>query len=814
MLNTIRVLGHHFNIRTTIFGDLMMNDLLANWLVKYRFALALLSILTLGFFAYGMTTLKMNTDFRIFFNDDYPSLVAYDNMETIYSRSDNILFLVGAADGEVFTKENLTIIESLTEEAWKLSFSTRVDSITNYQHTYAENDDLIVEQLVEDASLLTNTDLARIKEISLNDAVLLKRLIAPRSHVTVVHVSLELPEPQGKAVIKVMTEARALSKRFMDANPGLVIHLAGQTPINNAFNEVATEDFSGLWPIMLLLIIFFSIILLRSVSATVSLMILIVSGIIMTMGTTGWIGWAINSVNATAPTIILTLAVADCVHLLATYLQQIREGDNKVEAMSESLRINIQPIFLTSFTTAIGFLSMNFSDSPPFRELGNIAAIGVMGTLIYTLTLLPAVAILLTNTKQARKSKKTINLAPFSRWIIKNQNVIFIGTIVVSLGFISMVPLNSLNDDTIGYFHKNTEIRQASDYAQDNISGVQRIGYSFDTGTSGGINEPAFLQKMEAFTEWVRVQPEVDHIYTYSDIIKRLNQNMHGDDPSYYRLPQSRELASQYLLLYEMSLPFGLDLTNQVSADKSSLRVTVTLKNARANKLLGFEDRVQVWLQENAPELASPGASIAIMFANIGQDNIKGMLKGTAIALIIISLTLIIAFRSVKYGLLSLIPNAFPAGIAFGIWGIFVGNINLGAAVVFSITLGIVVDDSVHYLSKYIRSRKENKSSPEEAVHYAFEHVGMALVITTIILTVGFFTLYFSNFDVNSTMGLLVSGTIVIALVFDMLFLPTLLLKEEKWERRHLAKNEVNATKSPSLQDSSNQEPEGDSLAS
>jgi len=251
---------------------------------------------------------------------------------------------------------------------------------------------------------------------------------------------------------------------------------------------------------------------------------------------------------------------------------------------------------------------------------------------------------------------------------------------------------------------------------------------------------------------------------------------MHGDDPTWYKLPDNQELAAQYLLLYEMSLPYGLDLNNQLNVDKSSTRVVVTLKNQTSNEQLIIEERITAWFVENAPQYKATLASPTLMFAHIGQRNIISMITGTIIALLLISLVLGFALRSVRFGLISLLPNILPATVAFGVWGLLVGQIGLGLSIVASMTLGIVVDDTVHFLSKYLHARRNKGADTRAAVQYAFSSVGRALWITTFVLVCGFMVLAQSTFKVNAEMGLMTAITILIALIVDFLFLPPLLM--------------------------------------
>jgi len=350
----------------------------------------------------------------------------------------------------------------------------------------------------------------------------------------------------------------------------------------------------------------------------------------------------------------------------------------------------------------------------------------------------------------------------------------------MSLGcllLISFVPQNELNDDFVKYFSEKIEFRRDADFASANLSGLYLIDYSLKSGLDGGVSDPGFQQNIENFANWYRQQPEVIHVNVIADTFKRLNKSMHGDEQSWYRLPDARELAAQYLLLYEMSLPYGLDLNNQINIDKSATRMTVMLHNMTTKTVLALEQRAQQWLRDNVPaSMHNEGASPTIMFSNIGERNIKSMLLGTTLALILISLILVFALRSVKIGVLSLIPNLIPAALAFGAWGIFVGQIGLALSVVTGMTLGIVVDDSVHFLSKYLRARREKGLDAQDAVRYAFSTVGLALVVTSVVLVAGFTVLTFSAFALNSNMAFMTAVTIIFAIVADFLLLPPLLM--------------------------------------
>ncbi|WP_297526923.1 efflux RND transporter permease subunit [Thiohalobacter sp.] len=759
-----------------------MNLRFAEGIVRWRIMVLLLFTGLALAIATGAVRLHFTTDYRVFFSEDNPQLQAFEAIQNTYTKNDNVLFVIAPHGGEVFTRDTLAAVEWLTEQSWQIPYSIRVDSVTNFQNTYAEGEDeLVVEDLVDGAEHLTDEDLARVRAIALSEPLLVNRLISPSAHATGVNVTIQLPGVDQEAEVpEVVAHARMLRERLLERYPDLRVELTGMILMNNAFSEETRNDMQTLVPIMFGVIFVTLMLLLRSLTATLATFVVIVLSIITAMGLTGWLGIALTPPSATAPTIITTLAVANGVHVLVNFLHQMRKGVDKRAAMVESLRINLQPIFLTTLTTAIGFLSMNFSDAPPFRDLGNIVAMGVLAAFVYSVTVLPALMLLLPVRVRIHPEGHVHFMDRFAEFVVRQQKPLLWGMGIATLIIISFIPRNELNDEFVKYFDETIDFRRASDFATANLTGIYTIHYSLPAGETGGISRPDYLRKLDRFAQWLRGQPEVIHVNTFSDIMKRLNRNLHGDDPAWYRLPDDRELAAQYLLLYEMSLPYGLDLNNQVNIDKSATQLTVTLQNLSTNQLLGLEQRVQDWFAREAPDLRTDGASPAIMFAHIGRRNIHSMLLGTTFALVLISGILILALRSLKIGLVSLIPNLVPAALAFGLWGLFVGRVGLALSVVTGMTLGIVVDDTVHFLSKYLRARREQGIDAVDAVRYAFHTVGMALWVTSFVLAAGFFVLSRSSFELNSGMGLLTSLTILLALAADFLLLPTLLMRVDR----------------------------------
>jgi predicted RND superfamily exporter protein len=732
----------------------------------------------------GTQFLSFNNDTRVFFSEKNPQLQALEELENTYNKISSVFFAIAPRDGDVFTKVTLAAVEQLTENSWQIPHSTRVNSITNFQYTFVEDDDLLVENLVQNANSMSKTDVDRIRKMALSEPQLVNTLLSPSGHATGISVDIILPGKSIKETPEVAAYVRDMADQFREENTQIDIYLTGTILSDTAFGEISQRDMSTLTPLMFLMLLIIAGFALRSFTGFFSTLIIIVTSMLTGMGLAGWTGISLTSASAVAPTIILTLALADSIHILTTMFQQMRQGKSKSKAIVESLRINFKPVFITSVTTAIGFLSMNFSDAPPFRDLGNIVAMGVIAAFMYSIFFLPSLMAVLPIRLKTRNYVRHSFLNNLSNVLINKRKVVFWGMSIAIVLLITGISSIEFNDQFIKYFSEEIDIRRAADFVEINLRGGDEIQYSLKSGETGGISDPEYLKTIEEFAEWYRNQSKVVHVATITDIMKRLNRDMNGGDEFYYRIPESRELAAQYLLVYEMSLPFGHDLNNQINVDKSATRMIVSLKDVNTNELKEMDKKARHWLRVNASEkMNTYGSGLSIIWAHISERNINSMLGAALGALLLISAILIFALRSFKLGLLSLIPNLAPAFMAFGIWGLIVGRVGLGLSIIASMTLGIVVDDTVHFMSKYLRARRENHMNPQNAVRYSFKTVGTALWVTSFALVAGFMILTFSDYKMTSDMGLMSAITITLALVLDFIYLPVLLIKlEEKTE--------------------------------
>ena len=765
----------------------------AQWITRHPWLVMLAAILVVMAAASGGKHLAFKTDYRVFFSHDNPQLLTFEALEAMYTKNDNVMFVLAPKDGDAFSKETLEAVKTLTKKAWQTPYSTRVDSLANFQHTEAKGDDLLVMDLVGEDTDLSDDNRKKIKRIALSEPMLLNRIVSDRAHVTGVNVTVQLPGKKLSEVPEIVSFARNLAVEMKAQYPDIDIHLSGMVLMNNAFSEASKADMKKLVPISFALMLITLGLMIRGFSGTVATLLVIIGSIMTAMGMGGYLGFPLTPPSASTPTIVLTMAIANCVHILVAMLHEMRMGREKKAAIVESMRINMQPVFLASVTTALGFLSMNYSDVPPFHHLGNMVAIGVIASFFLSVTFLPALMTVLPVRVRQVINDDSHLMHRVGDFVVAQRHKLIWGMATLVIILIAAIPRNELNDVFVHYFDKTVPFRNDADFMTANLTGLYVIDYSLDSGEPGGISNPEFLKEVGAFADWYRQQPETIHVNTITDVMKRLNKNMHGDHESWYKLPEQRDLAAQYLLLYEMSLPYGLDLNNQINVDKSATRFTATLQTMSTNQLLAFDKRATQWLKANAPHVhTGEGSGTTMMFAHIGKRNIVSMLTGTTVALIGISLILILALRSVKIGLISMIPNLVPAAMGFGLWGLLVGEVGLSLSIVAGMTLGIVVDDTVHFLSKYLRARREKGFTAEEAVRYAFRNVGMAMFTTSVVLVVGFMVLSLSSFELNAGMGLLTAIVIAFALLADFLLLPPLLML---FDKKHIGQQ--TSTKEP-----------------
>jgi hypothetical protein len=736
------------------------------------FALCLIATIAFGL---GGLKLSFSHDYRAFFDPKNPNLAAHEAMEQSFTQSDGVNLFLHKDKGDFYNQADLEAIEALTQAAWSIPHVIRVDSLVNYQHSQAEGDDLLVTPLFQDGEAAIPIE--DIKRLGETDPLIKKRLISADGQTVQIIATTQLPEDRDALLPDIANAVEKLKTQFKQDYPGYKIATTGVIMLSNSFFEITIKDMTLLFPLMILLLGALMAYFFRSIALSVAALVVMGITIITTMGIAGWMGVKLTPASGQAPIIILTVAIADSIHLIVGARKYLNAGIKPLSAIRKSLFINAQPIFLTSVTTALGFLSLNFSDTPPFRDLGTIAAIGTIFAFLYSMLFLP---LLLKRIKLTASSGQNVMERielKLVEAVIRYKRLVLGLSLLLLAGAIALIPNLRINDNFVEWIAQGATFRDDADFISQELPGIYAVQFALKANDPAGISNVDYLHDLEKFSQWASNQEEVAHILSFDMIMRRLNKNIHGDDPAYETLPESQEAAAQYLLLYELSLPQGLDLNNMIDISRNSSRILVIMKNISSEKMLEFKARTRSWADNNLHNSQLSDASgTNIIFAHLTGSNIKSMFIGTLLAFLLIAGTIAIALRSLRYGILSLLPNLAPAIFTFGLWAIFHSEIGLYAAFVTATSLGLIVDFTVHLFSKYARAINMDHMTPENAMRDVFASTGMAIWVSAIVLLMGFLILTLSNFAIISLMAAMVALTIFIGLIADFTMTPALIL--------------------------------------
>jgi predicted RND superfamily exporter protein len=730
----------------------------------------------------GMRHLRLSANVDVYFDEDSPELLARDQIEDTYASTLNVLLVYVPPEGDVFDPENLAVLYDLTEAAWLLPYVRRVDSVTNYQHSEASVEGVHIGALVRDPASLTPAEREKVRAIATSERQLAGWLVSPDATAAGVNATVQLPGvDRGVEVPEVALAARRLGASIEERQPGARVGATGVLMINQAIWEGMGEDARRLIPLMFVLIVLFLALLTRSTSATLAAVLVVSGSVAVAMGSAGWAGMDLSPTNLIVPIVIMALAIASSVHLLEYYREYLAQGADPATAAVRAQCANVSPIFWTTLSTIIGFLSLNASDAPPVRAFGNMVALGMVTSLVLSLWMFPALMRML-----PRPSPRTVSTAFLERladWVLRHRRPLLVSGLLLAAVAGAGAFQNVIDDDFVAYYEPSTPFRRATQLCLDHLTGFATADYSLGAGEPDGISRPEYLRELASFEAFWREQPEVRYVTSITRVFERLNRNLHGDDPAWERIPEDPALAAQYLLLYEMSLPYGLDLTDQISIDKSASRLSVVFIQGSSREFLAVEARARAWMVENLPpEMWAPMTGQSLMFTKMSYRNAWSMLRSNVAVLALISLLLMLPFRSIRIGLATLLPNLLPLALGFAIWWIVDGRIGLAVSVVVGMTLGVVVDDTVHFTNKYLEERRVARATREEAVRRAYRHVGIAMLSTSVVLVAGFSVLMLSRFTLNSSMGGLSATVIALALVADLLFLAPLLMAVDRTE--------------------------------
>ncbi|MCG8314193.1 MAG: MMPL family transporter [Pseudomonadales bacterium] len=758
----------------------MSTQTIARWIMnhpKTHIAWVVLFALLLGA---GGHDPQFSANQRDSFQSSDANLQRLIAIEQEFSSEKNIFILIEPNTNNVFDQRSLQVIREVTDLGWQVPYSQRVESVTNHLYTTVDEDELNVGYLFEalgSEEALSEEEIIQRSNYALNKDGVRDFLVTAKGHMALVSITVSLPEEASAEAAKDAVDFTRENIQKVEAKyPDVNFRVLGSVVMEVSMPEIVQSDTETVIPIAFLIVVIFMIFMLRDPVVIVAALVTCILAIISGMGAVLWADVKLSPVLMNTPAVIIILAMADCIHLVVNYFQGLIAGKTKKEALEKSIEVNFLPIVFTSITTALSFLALNFSASPPFAHMGNAAAVGILFAMLASLFFLPAVLYYLP--AKVSGIQQLPNLSRLLPLYQVHGTKIVVGFVMVVIVCTAMIPFNRLDDNFVEWFDESMQFRQDFDVLTKELGGSVVINISVPAKSENGVTDPEYLQLLAELDDFIKSQHQ--HMYSVSlvEVMKTLNQRMHDNESHWYRVPKDQSLASQYLLLYEMSLPFGLGLDNLINHQRSKSRVIAVFGSLSDKEVIELESQLNSWFNKRLPSgQQAVVASSNIAFAHLQYANVNRLSKGFIVALVGISLLLIFMFRSLSMGMISIIPNLLPALLAFGFWALINGKVGFGVSIGITLTLGIVVDDTIHFLSKYQYARRVLHLSNTDAVNYAMETVAAAMFLTTMMVMIALGAMLMSNFTPNQDIALITIITVFFAALIDLVLLPTILLK-------------------------------------
>ena len=759
---------------------------IAKVVVSRRGSLFLLSIAAGIFLAFGIASTTFNTSLGELLSESDPYLDELEEMEQRFPRSLTVNFAFaadfkGENEGSVFNQLTLGALRDLDSRYMILPGATRLSSILSYSSP--QKNFTLFDRPSADYS---TKQLAELQVLALDDELLANTYLAPDAGLTFATVFVDIDQSSQRDRLQLAHAAIALTEELRSANPQGSIYVNSDVLFEQSTQDAMIQDITTLLPIVILICVLTICYCFASISFGACILSQALLSLICTIGVIGYTGIGFNTISIIAPLIVVIISVAHSVHIISVYKQQLFKGLPYVEAMSMSISYNLKPVLLATVTTAIGFLSLNLSSSPAIQDFGRIVALGIGFAFIYTFTLLPALLVWISartrahgKTMDAVLPNKLINkIKPFWQ---KREKPLFICFSVLSIVTLLLLPLNKTDFNRLDFIESDSEVGKYYDVVS---AGLQRgpvLVYGISSGQVEGAIEPNFLHQVESFSIWLKEQAEIDNAGSLVEVVKTIHQGRNGQNRDYYSIPRDADAIAVDLDIYQ-SIEFAdFPLHSFIDEDFSTIRLVINARPLSNQQLIDLDEKISTQFEQqfDAHDARLIHGSGIILFARMDGLITVELLQGYSLSLLLITLTLVIGFRSLYFGLLSVLPNLLPATIVFGAWGLFVGQLDPFVMMLFSVSIGLVVDDSVHILTHYLDNRKQGMQI-DTAFNQSLDTAGPALVVTTAVLAlgttilIGASTLYFQQ------AAKLLVPIVLMALVLDLLYLPTILKRFDK----------------------------------
>ena len=738
-----------------------------DFLQRYNYLIIIGITIFVALLSLSLKNLAYEGSYKIWFDKDSKIIKDYEAFRSRFSGDDT--FIVAFKDEKgIFTQKAVNTIIRLTKEFKKIEGVRKVDSLSNYQYISSEDDDIIVEDF-----LYGDENLSQKKQLALKDNLILNQLISKDAKTTMLALSLSEKLGSDEAVnIAVFNKLQTLLKKEAKRS-GYKFYLTGIPAVTASLVTISQSDAMILMPLAVVVVVTFLFLIFRSVLGILVPSIVVVFTFLTVLSIQVLLGYKLNNFTVNIPSFITAIAIADAMHLYLAWVYYKLKGKKTKEALTQALSSNFVPMALTSFTTAVGFATLGQSAIEPIATLGIAITSGAVLAFILTVTLVPV--IVLTRKEEYKVTPvKIINLTHvqgYGAFIKRNDKKIvlsfFIVMVVVSLGLFKL----KVDSNSIKYFAKDTVVRSGADFVEKNLTGSMRYEIILDSQKKEGVKDPRFLQTIVVFEKAFKKHfANVRFTTSLKDIVVRMQKVINPDAKS--TIPKDKNLVAQYLLLYSMSLPQGMELNDKIDTQERYLRLTINTNIVDTSKDLSMIKWIKNYFKTKTPYRADVQGQTAI-FAYMQSSVTDTLIYSISMTLAIVALTMLLIFRNLKMLWLFLVPNIAPIIIVGGVMGLLGISVDIGVAISAAVILGIAVDDTIHFFSKYFESIKVRGF--EETIDYIVSHSGNAMILTTLILSFTFAIFGVSSFVPNVNFAIVTVSALNIALLFDLVLLPALL---------------------------------------
>ena len=733
--------------------------------------LFIITVITVGSM---LVSTRLQFDFTVenLFPDNDPEVDAYFKFQEEFEREDNLIYL--AYDSEdPFSRSNLLTTNLLTNELNDLKGVVKVTSLTNIE-LFQPEEDLVLSPVYK--TIPTSKDsLLFLKNRIMSSPLIIDNLISSDGSIATILLELddEINNHDGreKIVNKIGEITSKTDWRWYEA---------GVPILRTRYVQYMLNDFTRfLFPVSFVL--FGALFLLfRNISGMLLPFVAVFITVLWVLGIMGAIGLTINIVTYIVPTLVLIIGVADSIHIMLKFQENLLNGNSKRESIRITIRKIGGAIMLTSITTAIGFLSLISTNIIMIRQFGAIVCVSVILAFVVSITFIPSMLMILeTPTQKSLKSVSKNLRNRFLKWTVKLNNyhqksIIFLSLILIFIFLFyafKVDPHSSLMED----LSKGNELYDDMIFMEKKMGSVMPFEVIATVNNKGapfenGIKDPQTLHAIAKLQDKLSTIPEIGKMISVIDYLREINQAFNKGDKEFYSIPKTKEMVSQYIFLQEEQFE------TLVNFDYSSARLTGRISDITSQRAKEIKNEIIQWGRENLPSyLDIQLTGTTLMGLKINQYLVTNLVVSFLIAFGVIFISMLLLFKSVKIAIISMIPNFIPLLLMAGVMGYYNIKLRPTTAMTFAIAYGIAVDDTIHFLVRFRQELFSHKGHYREANEKTLLTTGKAIISTSFILSAGFLVMVTSNFLPSRDFGFLAAVTMFGALLADLFFLPAIL---------------------------------------